>query len=99
MYVRTETGEDIDFADGNDKTISVKPVDGASSWQLVATQGEDDLVHSLATFETASDAEKARESLHYHINTDKAWDASEFKKKLEDSEIKPIFEVINLNRD
>ena len=98
MFVRTETGEAIDFADKNDKSINVKPVDG-TSWQLVATQGEDDLVHNLATFETASDAEKAREDLHYHINTDKAWDASEFKKKLEDSEIKPIFEVINLNRD
>ena len=99
MYVRTENDEVIDFADGKNKTISVKPVDGTSSWQLVATQAEDDSVYSLATFETASDAEKARESLHDHINADKAWDAAEFKEKLENSGFKPIFSVINPRGD
>ena len=99
MYVKTENGEAIDFTNGKNKSISVKPVDGTSSWQLVATQEEDGLVHSLATFEKASDAEKARESLLEHMNADKAWDAAEFKEILENSGFKPIFAVVNPRRD
>lgn len=79
MYIRTENDDGIEFRNYTD--IQVKPGDD-SSWNLVATNTLDRTELCIATFEKATDANKARLSLVKAQKNGNAWDAKEFKEGL-----------------
>lgn len=79
MDILTEDNNIVEYENNYD--IDVKATGGEPRWQLAAQRTDDGEIICIAKFESADDANAAHQSLLDAIQTGKAWDAAEFKKK------------------